>query len=270
MKLVSSVLLALSLVTRAANAQTGSQPKLVLTIFGGVATGNSLWSVARQPYCLPVGTCTSSSLHDTLRLTRDLSSSLIVGAGATYFQSAHLGFTLEVYHLGLPLDDGCTGLFYNPDPPDNRNEQLCNSITSSSPSTSAIALFAGVVLRAASSQAISPYVRGSAGVLSYSSGTVEMSGVFFSNNTTSSRAVIIDDKPKKGAVTVQAAAGLTAQLNPGYQVRLEIRDVLVPLEHVTGAADALGRAPTTTRVHHRIALTLGLDVVLEKKRGRRY
>ena len=49
MKLVSSALLALSLVTRAANAQTGSQPKLVLTIFGGVATGNSLWSIARQP-----------------------------------------------------------------------------------------------------------------------------------------------------------------------------------------------------------------------------
>jgi hypothetical protein len=269
MRPYSSALLALSLVARAATAQTGSQPKLVLTIFGGVATGNSLWSVARQPYCLPVGSCTSSDPHDTLRLTRDLSSSLIAGAGATYFQSAHLGFTLEVYYLGLPLDDGCTGLFYNPDA-QSRNEQLCNSITSSSPSTSAIALFGGVVLRAASTHAISPYVRGSAGVLRYSSGTVEMSGVFVSNNTISSRAVILDDKPKSGAVTVQAAAGLTAQLNPGYQFRLEIRDVLVPLEHVTGSADALGRAPTTTRVHHRIALTLGLDVVLEKKRGRRY
>lgn len=270
MKPFASVLFALSLAARAAAAQTGSQPSLVLTIFAGAATGHSLWSIPRQPYCLPVASCAPTDPHDTLRLSRDVGSSLIAGAGATYFRGPHLGFTFEVFYLGMPLDDGCTGLFYNPDP-EVRNQQLCDNIASASLSTSAIAFFGGLVLRAAPTRAISPYVRAGAGLLSYSTGTVDMSGVFQnSSGAVQSRAVIIDDEPKKGALTVQAAAGFTAQLGPGYQFRFELRDVLSPLEHVTGPANDLGQVSTVTRVQHRVALALGLDVILEKKRGRRY
>lgn len=268
MKPFPSVLLALSLAAPVAAAQTGSQPSLVLTIFAGTATGGSLWSIPRQPFCVLAGT-SCSSLIDTLRLTRDVSSSFVAGAGATYFQSPHLGLTLEVFYLGLSFDDACSGLFYNPDT-ERRNEQLCENISGSALSSSAIAFFAGVVARAAPTRAISPYVRAGVGLLSYSTGTVEMSGVYVSGNAIQSRAVIVDDKPKKAALTVQAAAGFTARLSPGYQLRFELRDVLSPLQHVTSPADNLGRVTTTTRVHHRIALTLGLDVILEKKRGRRY
>jgi hypothetical protein len=267
MKPLPSVLLALSLAAPAVTAQTGSQPSLVLTIFAGAATGNGLWSIPRQPFCVLAGT-SCSSLIDTLRLTRVVSSSLIAGAGATYFQSPHLGFTFEVFYLGVPFDDNCVGLFYNTDA-ERRNEQLCDYISGSALSSSAIAFFGGVVLRAAPTRAISPYVRASAGLLSYSTGTVDMSGIY-SNNAIESRAVIVDEKPMKGALTAQAAAGFTARLSPGYQFRFELRDVLMPLEHVTGPADNLGRVSTATRVHHRVALTLGLDVILEKTRGRRY
>jgi hypothetical protein len=270
MKLLSSVLLALSLVTRAATAQTNSQPSLVLTIYAGAASGASLWNIARQPLCLLNSGCSSSDPHDTLRLTRDLGSSLLAGAGATYYPNRHVGLTLEVFYLGMPLDDGCTGLFYNPDT-ETRNERLCNSITSASLSTSAIAFFGGAVLRAAPAQALSPFVRVGAGLLSYSAGTVEMSGVYnLSNGQPETRVVIVDDKPKKGALTVQAAAGFTARLSPGYQFRFELRDILVPLKYITGPADAVGHASTASRVHHRVALNFGLDVILEKKRGRRY
>lgn len=268
MRLFASVLFALSLAAPAAAAQTGSQPSLVLTIFAGAATGNSLWSIPRQPFCVLAGT-SCSSLIDTLRLTRDVGSSLLAGAGATYYQSPHLGFTLEVFYLGVPLDDGCTGLFFNADA-ERRNEQLCDYISGSAPSSSSIAFFGGVVLRAAPTRAISPYVRFGAGLLSYSTGTVEMAGIYVSGNAIESRAVIIDEKPKKGAITGQAAAGFTFRLSPGYQFRFELRDVLSPMEHVTSAADNLGRVSTVTRAHHRVALTLGLDIILEKKRGRRY
>jgi hypothetical protein len=268
MKLFASVLLAISLAAHAGVAQTGSQPSLVLTIFAGAATGHSLWSIPRQPYCLPTS-CSAIDPRDTLRLSRDVGSTLLAGAGATYFQSPHLGFTFEVFYLGIPLDDGCTGLFYNADV-ENRNEQLCNFIASSALSSSAIAFFGGLVVRAAPTRAISPYVRAGAGLLSYSTGTVDMSGIFVSNNTVQSRAVIVDEKPKKGALTIQAAAGFTARLSPGYQFRFELRDVLSPLEYVTGAANDLGQVSKATRVHHRVALTLGLDIILEKKRGRRY
>jgi hypothetical protein len=195
----------------AAAAQTGSQPSLVLTIYAGTASGASVWNIARQPLCLPVATCSSSDPHDTLRLTRDLGSGLLAGAGATYYANPHVGLTLEVFYLGMPLDDGCTGLFYNPDA-ETRNEQLCDNITGASLSTSAIAFFGGAVVRAAPTRAISPFVRAGAGLLSYSTGTIEMSGVYYlSNGQPVTRVVIVDDKPKKGALTVQAAAGFTAR-----------------------------------------------------------
>lgn len=37
-----------------------------------------------------------------------------------------------------------------------------------------------------------------------------------------------------------------------------------------GPANDLARAPTSTKVFHRLSLRFGLDVVLEQKRGRRY
>jgi hypothetical protein len=39
---------------------------------------------------------------------------------------------------------------------------------------------------------------------------------------------------------------------------------------VTGPSDDFLRPPTETRIYHHIALTLGLGVILEKSRGRRY
>jgi hypothetical protein len=154
MRPFSFAVLALCLAAPAAAAQTGSQPSLVLTIYAGTASGASVWNIARQPLCLPVATCSSSDPHDTLRLTRDLGSGLLAGAGATYYANPHVGLTLEVFYLGMPLDDGCTGLFYNPDA-ETRNEQLCDNITGASLSTSAIAFFGGAVVRAAPTRAIS-------------------------------------------------------------------------------------------------------------------
>ena len=69
------------------------------------------------------------------------------------------------------------------------------------------------------------------------------------------------------------AAGFTQPLGKdgGYQVRLEMRDVISSFERVTGQADPTTLiAPTEIKYYHHLALTLGLDVVLERQRGRRY
>ena len=56
-----------------------------------------------------------------------------------------------------------------------------------------------------------------------------------------------------------------------YQLRLESKDNIVSLEHVTGTVPSTPAEPTSERkIHHIFSLTLGLGVVLEKKRGRRY
>lgn len=278
MKTRSSVLLACCLFTTAGVAQTPSQPNVILTIFGGVVTGNSLWSVGRQPVCvLNTSDDNCSPAFDTLRLTRESTTSLLLGVQGTYYTGPNLGYTAEVFYLGLPLDDSCSGIFYNPDPGADpfygpRNEQTCNSISAAAPSTSAIAFFGGMIFRLAATRGISPYVRGSMGIVSYSTGTVEMSGDFVQSGNVRSRAIIVDDNPKKIAFSGQLAAGMSVRLGPGYQFRFELRDVLIPLVRVTGPAVLANRlqAPTTSKLFHQAALIMGFDVVLEKKRGRRY
>jgi hypothetical protein len=39
---------------------------------------------------------------------------------------------------------------------------------------------------------------------------------------------------------------------------------------VTGPANDLAIAPTASKYYHHFALVMGLDIVLERKRGRRY
>jgi hypothetical protein len=128
-----------------------------------------------------------------------------------------------------------------------------------------------VVLRAAGGKSISPFIRGSMGIVGYSSGTVTMSGVFVENQSIRTRSVLIDAKPKTLRLGAQAAVGITARLSPSYQFRFELRDVIAPMQEVADSAPLNTlRPPKRTVLLHRFALILGLDVVLEKSRGRRY
>src|SRR2546422_219257 len=91
-------------------AQAGPQPNLVLTLAAGVADGTSLWTVPRQPFC-PVysgGSCAGPS--DMLRLAREQSSSITIGAAVSYFPGRSVGIQAEMAYLGLPLRDACTVL----------------------------------------------------------------------------------------------------------------------------------------------------------------
>lgn len=82
--------------------------------------------------------------------------------------------------------------------------------------------------------------------------------------------MIGDPSPKRTAFTAVAAGGLTMPLFTGYQFRLELQDRLVSLAHVDGPANAIAVAPTSNKLFQRFVLLLGLDIVLEQKRGRRY
>lgn len=252
-------------------AQTGEQANLVLTIFAGTVTGHDLWTLARQPISVPDG----SGRTDTLRLSRSITSSLVLGAAGTYFLSPHLGVHAELSYMGLPVDGACTALFLNPDIDAvganlRRNEQLCNSISAQSSSGGAITMFGGVTLRAASRRAFSPYVRGNLGIAVLSRSTIEVAGGYVVGSTVTVRQVITDPKPRRASILLGAAAGFTTPLGPGYQFRFEVRDIITSLDRVTGPADGFGNGPRGSRSYHHFALTLGLGVVLERQRGRRY
>jgi hypothetical protein len=266
MRLPTCVLLLLAGVSTA-SAQTPSGSTLVLTILGGAASGHALWDVPRQPLAVPG----ASGQFDTLRLSREVTSSIVVGASATYFFTPRLGVHAEISYLGLPNDDGCT-LVHQAPADSTRSQQICNDIQSRSGSGGAISLFVGATVRAAANRGLSPYLRGNIGLVTMPHSRVEVAGNYFSGGP-QSVLVIGDPSPRHAAPLFGLAAGLTTPVggDRAYQFRLEVRDVITPIERVTGPADAASLlAPTASRLYHHLALTIGLDVVLERKRGRRY
>jgi hypothetical protein len=251
------------------SAQTPSRAELVLTILGGAVGGHSLWDVPIQPVAVLNTSGQPTGVNDTVHLTREVTSSIVVGASATYFLSPHFGMHAEISYLGFPYDDSCTGTFH-PDT-ENKNEQACNDIASRSGTGGAINLYLGATVRAAGGKAFSPYLRGNIGIVTTPHSSVSMIGNFFPGPQ---QIPFIDDASPRGSSPMFGlAAGFTQPLGKdgGYQIRLEMRDVISSFERVTGQADVVTLvAPTEIKYYHHLALTLGLDVVLERQRGRRY
>lgn len=267
MRALPVVLMSLALLSglpRRAAGQQGPQANLLLSFFGGVTSGHELWSVARQPV-LPLA---GPPVHDTMALSRATTSGFMAGLSATYFGSGLLGFHGELTYAEHPFDDGCNMLSPAPAPD---NDELCQSIRAGTHGGGVVSLMAGVTVRAATRGWIVPYLRGSVGVAAYSSSTVEVAGFFTDSiGNVGERVIIGDNDASRASPSAIVAAGLTAAIGTGYQLRLEVRDLIAGETVLTGSADGLGRAPTETRVRHHLGLTIGLDVVLERKRGRRY
>ena len=264
------LVLVLAGASRAA-AQTSQQPTIVLTIGGGVITGHGLWTIDKQPLCLlnqSTGSC--SGLYDTLTLSRSISPSIVLGASGTYFPWPHLGIHAEISYVGFPNDDACTARFLNPDAPDERARQMCDNLSAASGRGSAISLFVGATLRAASRRAVSPYLRGNVGFVSFSGSTTEVVGAYIDGTGAHERQIIEDLSPGGIKPMLGLATGFTSPVGSGYQFRFELRDMMTAMERLTGPANDLAVAPSANRSFHHFALILGLDVVLEKKRGRRY
>jgi hypothetical protein len=192
MRLATFAFLVLS--TSAAAAQTNQQPTIVLTILAGYGAGHSLWDVPKQPLQV-IGT----SNYDTLRLSQAIGPSIMVGAAATYFPSAHFGVHVELSYMGMPVDGGCRGVFFHTDV-DQKNQQTCNDIQQRSSDGGAIAVFGGVTARAASRRSISPYARLNLGILSQSRSTIAMDGGFVTAAGVAVRQVIADPESQRTAV----------------------------------------------------------------------
>jgi len=264
MRTVSFALLALCGAWSQLPAQTNQQPSIMLTIFAGAGTGHDLWTIDKQPLQV-IGT----SEYDTLQLAQSIEPSIVLGFSATYFPSPHVGLHVELSYVGFPVDASCTGLFYNPDF-EQKNAQTCDDIQARSADGGSIAIFTGATFRAASRGSISPYARLNLGIVNQSRSTIEISGGFVTANGVGVREVISDPNPRRVLPVIGPAVGFTRPISPGYQFRWEFRDLILPLERATGPASPLAIAAKASRWYHHFSLVLGFDVVLEKKRGRRY
>jgi hypothetical protein len=263
----------------AVRAQTQEQPNLILTISAGYLTGGELWTIDRQ--LAPVATVATSG-WDTLRLGRRIRPGLAATLGATYFPSSHLGYTAEAGFFGIGTEAACAPVGpYAPDPPDFKNQQACQFLQGENIRGNVVGFLGGLIWRF-TTRGNQPYVRAAVGAGILGNSYVETFAPIvyhLTADTVAEANLIFLTDSSQGRLTWMASlgAGATLPLAPGYQLRVEVRDLITSLPVATGAARdtaAILRGnpapPTSWKVVHVPTITVGLDIVLEKRRGRRY
>lgn len=239
----------------------GDQTRLVFTASAGYAFGRDLWAVGSQPVFLEG--------LDLYSLERKLKGTWTAELGVTYFRSPALGFTFDLTFIDIATEDSCT-LLSNSGSIDN--VAVCGSINGAKSSALSTAISAGVILRAASRQKVSPYLRLQGGVMLVSRSTTELIGNFINADL---EPVYVPIYPSEGSSSVSAqfglGAGVTIPISKAYHARIEGRATTFGLPVVTGPTDFQGIVPPTeTKYLTQFSILVGVDLVLEKKHGRRY
>lgn len=248
--------------TPLAAQRTADQARLSLGLSAGATTGTSLWRITGQPIF------TSSIDIDTFNLSRRSRGALAVVFHGTYFPGEHWGFTGEAMLIGLGQEDDCELSFASGSA---EAAEICNSINGNDSPGSAVALSLGTLYRIKSHSVISPYARVSAGLVISQNSTIQTDGFFTSTEPT--RFTVYDDPSRRQVAPVLGlGVGFTAALGRGYQLRWEIRDNIVGLDRVTAPTFGTPNLEPAHKVgyQHVWSVTFGFDVVLERRRGRRY
>jgi hypothetical protein len=258
------------LLPAAAHAQSGPEPRLVFSFFGGVAKGPKLYNIPSQPLALVFQT----DVFDTLALRRTLTTAPTAGINATLYQGSGFGLAAEIVYVGLRMDDTCDMVFTHVDP-QGRNDQVCDDITQRVLTVSNVGLTLGGAYRLWGRSPVSPYARLHGGIGIRSTSIVQTVGRYNVVGVDgiprpTERLVIRDDSGVAVKPLFVGAVGLDFSLGSGYLIRAEIRDQLMLLERPTGPADELAWTNVESFWGHAPALVFGVGIVLEQKRGRRY
>ncbi len=265
MRRLSLAVMLLLVAGRVQAQATGDQPTLTLGITGGWVDGAALWEVPNQPYLESGGFVT-----DTFDLSRSLNSGFTFGVTSSYFPSNHFGFTGEIALLGLGTSTNCTAKFSSGSA---EATDLCTSLGQANTASTAVAMSVGGVYRIASREAVSPFISAKGGIQISEQSTVDLVGYYFDQANGQQVTVRIFDDPNKTRVEfyAQFGAGFSFSAGRGYRFRLEARDNYVRLPIPDGPSDPNTGAFTTKVIgKHLFSIVLGFDILLEKKRGRRY
>ena len=257
-------LIVLFLAPAAVSAQsTADQARLMFTIGIGETTGGgTLWSVGNQPFSV------KSGVEDTLSVARHFRNSVDVVFSGTYFPGEHFGFNVEAQLLGLGTRDSCSLVATQGD---SITSDLCSSLNHSTRSATSAALSVGGVFRIWSSQPVHPYLRANIGFVVSQQSFLKTSGVHNTIDGPSDLPLYTDGNPANIQPYYSFGGGAVAVIGRGYQMRFEIRDNWVRVPAITGPTARQGLVPGSAPVgKHLLSFTIGFDVVLERKRGKRY
>lgn len=240
---------------------TRDQSRLVLGVSVGYIGGTDLWSVSEQPII------TNTEATDVFRLKRSIRSNVTFIGQATWYSSANLGFTGEIAYIGLGTRDACGLVAASGDP---LNRLVCRTLDGNERPASATSLGVGVNFRPASRASLQPYVRAVTGLALVPRNTVRTVATIGQFGDTAF-TIYPGNNGTDTKLTGTVAAGFATSASPGYQFRIELRNTWVQLPIVTGPTVYQGEIPPTRTAWKSLpSLVVGFDIVLEKRRGRRY
>jgi hypothetical protein len=241
--------------------RTNDQARLIFTLSGGIIGGKKLWTASPQPI-QPGG------VTDTFALGRSIRSNLAVSFSGTYFPGANLGLMVEGFLVGLGFEDSCRQLFSSGS---SAVSSLCTSIQGAEKAATSVVLSAGPVFRVNSQSLVSPYARLSGGLIFSNQSSLRMTGILPTSGGPSPFDVYTDEHESRVEPTLSAGLGFTAAVARGYQLRWEVRDNMVGVQRVTAVTSEAGLVPAhELEFKHLLSMMIGVDVVLERRRGRRY
>jgi hypothetical protein len=252
---------ALLIAAPAVSAQASNdESRLVVGILGGWIGGSELWSTTQPVFA-------NGNRTDQFRLVRDMRANITMAGQLTYFPRPGFGVTGEITYIGLGSRDGCRLVVDNGD---TFNRAACAAIDGRNRAASAVTASAGVLLRASTRGDVQPYLRANAGIALVPRSTTTMVA-FFGEDDALALVIYEEDESRAAKPLGAVSFGLATAPRAGYQLRMEARLTAVQLQVVTGPAPS--GSPTPPRASQWSFLpsvSVGLDVVLEKRRGRRY
>lgn len=264
-----SLLLATALlggVARVAQPQTSDVSKMFISLFFGVVSGRDFWSIDGQRVGLLDASLRELDV-DTMRIGRRTRPGFAIGVSGTLFKTPHLGISGEFSYQWLQTEDDCQITFRSPtSATTDFNTSFCTSINQRSDIAANANVAVGLLYRIAPGGRTSPYFRVMAGISDRAGTSADISGTF----NRLDRPIVIAPGSASIRPAFGGAIGLTVPGSSGYNFTLEFRDQLYLRDIVQGPADALANAPISKEWTHNFALLAGIDIVLEKRRGRRY
>jgi hypothetical protein len=261
--LLLALLLALITAGRAGAQARADQARLTFGIGLGYSGATDIWRIDGQ-------TLLDDGLVDTATFARSVRPSLGITFLGTYYPGKHWGFVGSIHLLGLAFEDYCV---MQTNSGSGNNAEICDDIDGATSPGTTVTTTVGALYRPFPWTEIQPYLRADAGLVLSQQSTIRMRGTYSQAGPDSlvDYFVYQDDHPASVHPAFALGAGLTAFLSRSYQVRLEGKDNIVWLEEVAGTVDfPSATPPTVTQAHHVFSLTIAIEVVLERRRGRRY
>jgi opacity protein-like surface antigen len=258
-------------------AQTPDQPTLIFSISAGYMTGGRLWSLDRQ---LAIAVAfPGANQWDTVALARDLAHGFAATLSATYFRTPHLGLSAEVGFFGIGTTSRCSPVGAFTLTAARENAQTCAALNGDNLRANAVGILGGLTYRLTKG-GVQPYVRVGVGPAILGGSFIEESADVLDANGDGVLVYFLSDQNHKELTWMASlGVGLMMPLAPGYQLRAEYRNLITALPYPTGPAldtgvvavgEGLPQPPVGWRTVRIPTFTVGLDVVLERKRGHRY